>query len=133
MATVTGYMIVRGDYTTINLPLVAEVDATPGGEIAVTVDADGSVDYMLGPVITNLVNACNIVWQGHARGYSLVDHGLKLVELSFDNPDDVHYGRAPALTLAHVPFIDVGGFLVRRADVVAEVDAATIEANATVS
>lgn len=122
----TGYMVVRGDYTTTNLPLELEVTATVGAEIAQQYDAG---DGLPGPTgtgghvgspfraILTLADASNRMLRG------ALQHGHRLLELSFTIPDDV---AGPAFTGPAVHHLNV-----TRADVTAEVDQATIEANAT--
>jgi hypothetical protein len=124
----TAYLIVRGEYTTLSVPVGLLVDATPGNEITAPYD---SGDGLPGPGHTgghvsapfrsrlSLIYACNTMLStGYFAG------GYRLVELSFTTPDDV----------AGCTFDGAGAYYLwlNRADVVAEIDAATIEATATI-
>jgi hypothetical protein len=129
MATVTGYMITRSDFTTINpFDRAGEVDATPGGVINLQYspgDGLGGPGHTGGHVSENfeiwlnLVEVCNVMWQDHSVGGSRVDAGYRLVKIQFDDVTDILASGSPGV--------------VKRADVIAEVVAATIGANATVS
>lgn len=140
MATVTGYMIVRGDFSTFDpVSLLASSDATPGNEISDVYTSPESPppteDYPF-KVGTDLVAACNVMWQFHKSGKSLVDKGLRLVEVTFDNPADVSTpdnvnDRVPSAVGTPFPIPGTGHWI-KRADVVAEIDAATIQATATI-
>jgi hypothetical protein len=142
MATTTGYMVVRSDYTTIHNGSSLEVDpaswdfspgkdATPPTSIDDTFvwtnpnppPATVTTDYWF-EVETSLVQAANRMIQ-----HNLLANGLRLLEVSFDNPGDVSEGAAPRGSTAYP---DPGGFPVSRLDVVSEIDEATIRAAATV-
>lgn len=123
----TAYLIVRDDYTTITEPLGLEDTATVGGEITANFDAGdglpgptGTGGHVSAPFHTrlDLTLACNTFLACYGAS------NFRLVELSYTNPDDVAGD-------AHVG-AGVYRLLLNRADVTAEIDAATIEATATI-
>jgi hypothetical protein len=142
MATQTGYLIVRSDYSTFDSSVdvnsaaspdpAAGKDATPGNSIddiftfTVTLP-DGSTepgteDYPF-EVWADLVEACNAVVQHYYNAADVAGAAHpRLLEVSYDDVTDVTGDAFPGLS----------GYTVKRLDVVSEIDEATIRATATV-
>jgi hypothetical protein len=136
MPTETAYMAVRPDYSTYDDTVdvnhaaspdpAAGKDATPPTSIDSTFSftltfpdsstEDVTEDYPF-QVWNDLVDACNAFIQ-----HRLLTEGQHLLEVTYDYPDDV----------AGDPAAGLSGYLLKRLDVVSEIDEATIRATATV-
>lgn len=148
MATETGYMVVRDDYSTFtdaagvnptSVPpgFYPSKDATPGNSIddsfSFTIQLpDGSTqdvtEHYWYETWTDLVQACNAMVQHYLRVGS-----FRLVQVSYTNPDDTAVQGDEHLPnpLRHTA-VGPAKQAVIRCDVVSEIDEATIRATATV-
>jgi len=152
MATRSGWLIVRGDYsanpenaqynpTSVPPNFYPSKDATPGNSFgdsfAFTVRLpDGSTQAVTEDrwfqVFRDEVEACNVMVQSR-----LIEKGLRLVEVQWDVTDTAGYAIRTNPT-PPPPFLirdpgkqkDYGAIV--RADVISEVDEATIRSTATV-
>lgn len=131
MATETGYMIVRADYSTFDSSVdvnpyaspdpAAGKDATPPTTIdsTFTFTLDGvsqTEDYPF-EIWTDLVTVCNVMVQHYLRGGN-----ARLLEISYDTAN-----------IAGDAFPGLSGYLVTTLDTVSEIDETTIRATATVT